>query len=81
MPYVHLANGDVKKLSPEEMDEQFGDNPPIVFRDGNTESAIIGVYPDDVEIESDTTPNEPTKPETAAQRTESTTDFGRKGTK
>ena len=50
MPYVHLANGTIKQLTDDEMQETFGDESPRVFRDGNIEYTIVGIYPDGVEM-------------------------------
>lgn len=58
MPYVHLANGDVKQVSQEELDDRYGDETPKVFRDGGKESAIIGIYSDDVEYEDESAHDE-----------------------
>ena len=59
MPYLHLANGETKQLTDEEMRETFGDEPPMVYKDGNTEYTIIGVYPDGVELEKEKTESKP----------------------
>jgi len=61
MSYVHLANGDVRKLNAEEFTQAFGDEPPRVFRDNGTEHHVIGVYPD--EVEYDTSVDEATQKE------------------
>jgi len=52
MPYVHLANGDVKKFDAKEFDAAFGDESPRVFRDNGVEHHVIGVYPDEVEYDT-----------------------------
>lgn len=61
MAYVHLANGDVRKLNADELKQAFGDESPRVFRDNGTEHHVIGVYPD--EVEYDTSVDEATKKE------------------
>lgn len=77
MPYVHLANGDVKELTQDEMVEAFGDGTPMAFRDGGKEYAVIGVYPDAVEVEETPAPTESAPTENASAETEST-HLGRK---
>lgn len=52
MPYVHLANGDVKQLDAKEMAKAFGDDTPRVFRDNGVEHHVIGIYPDEVEYDT-----------------------------
>ena len=52
MPYVWLANGDVKQLNAKEMTQAFGDERPSVFRDNGTEHHVVGVYPDEVEYDT-----------------------------
>lgn len=52
MPYVHLANGDVRQLDTKEMTATFGDERPSVLRDNGIEHHIIGVYPDEVEYDT-----------------------------
>jgi hypothetical protein len=61
MPYVHLANGDVRKLNADELTKAFGDESPRVLRDNGTEYHVIGVYPD--EVEYDTSVDEATQRE------------------
>lgn len=61
MPYVHLANGDVKQFDAKEMVTAFGDDTPRVYRDSGTEHHVIGVYPDSVEY--DTSVDEATQKE------------------
>jgi hypothetical protein len=61
MPYVHLANGEARKLNAEELTQAFGDEPPRVLRDNGTEHHVIGVYPD--EVEYDTSVDEATQRE------------------
>jgi hypothetical protein len=54
MPFVHLANGDVKHHSQEELDDLFGQvGHSRAYRDNGVESQVIGIYPDDVEYERD----------------------------
>jgi len=51
MPYVHLANGDVVKLTEKELKaahEESG-TPHAFHRDG-VQHHVIGVYPDEVEL-------------------------------
>ena len=52
MPYVHLANGDVKKFDAKEFATAFGDESPRVYRDNGVEHHVIGVYPDEVEYDT-----------------------------
>ena len=52
MPYVHLANGDVKKFDTKELFNAFGDESQRVFRDNGVEHHVIGVYPDEVEYDT-----------------------------
>lgn len=52
MPYVHLANGDVKQFDVKEYAKTFGDEPVRTFRDNGTEHHVIGVYPDEVEYDT-----------------------------
>lgn len=59
MPYVHLANGDVRKLDANELKQAFGDEPPHHLRDNGVEHHVIGVYPD--EVEYDTSEDEATQ--------------------
>jgi hypothetical protein len=50
MPYVHLANGDVKHLTAKELvlsREESGT--PHAFRMDGMEHTVIGVFPDEVE--------------------------------
>jgi len=61
MPYVHLANGDVKEFNAKEFVATFGDEPVRVFRDNGVEHHVIGVYPDSVEY--DTSVDEATQKE------------------
>jgi hypothetical protein len=61
MPYVHLANGDVKQVDAKVFADVFGDEPPRVFRDNGVEHVVIGVYPD--EVEYDTSVDEATQKE------------------
>lgn len=50
MPYVHLANGDVKHLSAKELEKsQAESGSPHAFREGGMEHTVIGIYPDEVE--------------------------------
>ena len=51
MPYVHLANGDVRHMNAKEFTNAFGDETPRAFRDNGVEHHIIGVYPDEVEYD------------------------------
>lgn len=52
MPYVHLANGDVYRLTAEELAaSQEESGTPLAFRKNGMEHAVIGVYPDEVEHE------------------------------
>jgi hypothetical protein len=52
MPFVHLANGDVKHHTQEELDSLFNElGHSRAYRDNGVESQVIGVYPDDVEYE------------------------------
>jgi hypothetical protein len=60
MPFVHLANGDVKHHTQEELDDRYGDETPKVYRDGGVESAVIGIYPDDVEFEDEASDDDET---------------------
>jgi hypothetical protein len=54
MPYVHLANGDVKTHTQDELDKIFGEaGHSRAYRDNGVESQVIGIYPDDVEYEMD----------------------------
>lgn len=53
MPFVHLANGDVKHLDNDELNDRYGNETPRTYRDSGVESAIIGIYPDDVEYEEE----------------------------
>ena len=51
MPYVHLANGDVLKLTAKELNaarEESG-TPHAIHRDG-VQHHVIGTYPDEVEL-------------------------------
>lgn len=52
MPYVHLANGDVKQFNAKELAAAFGDDTPKVFRDNGVEHHVIGIYPDEVEYDT-----------------------------
>jgi hypothetical protein len=52
MPYVHLANGDVKQFDAKEYAKTFGDDTVRVFRDNGVEHHVIGVYPDEVEYDT-----------------------------
>lgn len=52
MPYVHLANGDVKQYDQKEFDATFGDQGARVFRDNGVEHHVIGIYPDEVEYDT-----------------------------
>lgn len=46
MPYVHLANGDVEKLTQEKWDASVEESgTPYAYRKGGKEYAVIGVYP------------------------------------
>ena len=50
MPYVHLANGDVEKVTQKDLDgnyEQSGSH--TVFRKDGMEHHIVGVYPEEYE--------------------------------
>jgi hypothetical protein len=50
MPYVHLANGDVEKVTAKELAaSQKESGTPNAFRKNGMEHAVIGVYPDEVE--------------------------------
>lgn len=51
MPYIHLANGETKQIDNDEMKDRFGDEPPRVYVENDTEMTIIGIYPDDVKLE------------------------------
>jgi hypothetical protein len=52
MPYVHLANGDVKQLSHDDLQRAFElSGSPRAYRENGTEHTVIGVYPDEVEYE------------------------------
>lgn len=53
MPFVHLANGAVKHLTAEEMEKEFGDEPPRVMEDSGVQYAIVGIYPDGVKLPSE----------------------------
>jgi len=52
MAYVHLANGEVRKLNADEFTKAFGDETPRVFRENGVEHNVIGVYADEVEYDS-----------------------------
>ena len=52
MPYVHLANGDVRKFDTKELFNAFGDGSQRVFRDNGVEHHVIGVYPGEVEYDT-----------------------------
>lgn len=48
MPYIHLANGDVRKVTTKELtanNEQSGS--PRVWRENGMEHHVIGVYPEE----------------------------------
>lgn len=50
MPYVHLSNGDVKRVTTKELvanNEQSGS--PHVWRENGLEHPVIGVYPEEYE--------------------------------
>lgn len=50
MPYVHLANGDVHKLTAKELaTSQEESGSPNAFRKDGKEHQVIGVYADEVE--------------------------------
>jgi hypothetical protein len=50
MPYVHLANGDVKKVTEKELNQNHEDSGSTqVFRMDGMEHHIIGVYPEEYE--------------------------------
>lgn len=51
MPYVHLANGDVIKLTAKELKaaHQESGSPHAFHRDG-VQHHVIGTYPDEVEL-------------------------------
>lgn len=52
MPYVHLANGDVKTLDAKEMEEAFGEiGHQRAYRENGVEHQVIGIYPDSVEYD------------------------------
>lgn len=51
MPYVHLANGDVLTVDQKELDELTANSAPGTVHKNGTQHKVIGVYPDDVEIE------------------------------
>jgi len=51
MPYVHLANGDVKHFDAEEFVKAFGDGAQTHYRENGVEHHVIGVYPDEVEYD------------------------------
>lgn len=52
MPYVHLANGEHRKLTPDEFAKAFGDDVPRTLRDNGTEHHVVGVYPEEVEYDT-----------------------------
>ncbi len=50
MPYVHLANGDVEKVTEKELLKNLEESgTPRAYRKGGMEHFVIGVYPDEVE--------------------------------
>ena len=50
MPYVHLANGDVEKVTQKDLDKNHLESgSPLVFRKDGMEHHIIGVYPEEYE--------------------------------
>lgn len=52
MPYVHLANGDVHKLTTDELvKSQEESGTANAYRKDGMEHTVIGVYPDEVEHE------------------------------
>jgi hypothetical protein len=61
MVYVHLANGQVDKMSADEMEKAFGDEPPTALVKGGKEHIVIGVYPEEVTIDKSDTETEPTE--------------------
>jgi len=63
MPYVHLANGDVESVTQEDLDDTYGAETPREFVRNGKRSAIIGIYPDDVDEPENDTDNEPEKDE------------------
>jgi len=56
MPYVHLADGTVRKMDADAMNEAFGDEPPTALVEKGKEHIVIGVYPDEVEVKQDSPP-------------------------
>lgn len=59
MPYVHLANGDVIKLTAKELKaaHQESGSPHAFHRDG-VQHHVIGTYPDEVELPAKDDENE-----------------------
>lgn len=71
MPYVHLANGDVKKVSDKELNANHeASGSTKVFRENGTEHHIIGVYPEEYEYQ-----DEETQAENAAQDEKDRADY------
>ena len=52
MPYVHLANGDVKHHTNDELNDIFGEaGHSRAYRSEGKEHTVIGIYPDEVEYD------------------------------
>jgi len=50
MPYIHLANGDVEKVTEKELTASVETSgSPLAYRKNGMEYYVIGVYPDEYE--------------------------------